>query len=747
MIKNKFFLKVFFTTLMLGAVIGCGFVACSFLGMTTFDTSFDIDAFNLAYTTTVVSVDESGEEHVIEKIYDENRQWVDFEDMPQSLKDAIVCIEDERFYYHNGVDFIGTAKAVANYALGKKDAPGGSTITQQLVKNLTDDREKAWQRKVTEMLRAMNVENNSSKDEILEMYLNTVYFGNGSYGVKSAAKTYFDKLPKDLTPLECASIAGLTQSPERYNPFKEECKEAFTKRRNSVLDKMLEFEKISQAQYDEYINSETPFISNAPTDGGGADGSSYFMQKLLEDVKYDLQQKYKMSRSEAEDYLRTGGLKIYATLDRKVQDSIDSVYRARKADSADDAQSAIVILDPYSGAIRGMAGGFGSSATLTRNRVYDDPRQPGSTIKPIAVYAPAIEMGLLTPTTIVDDSPYEIKKGPTIKNYDGKYSGKITARYALQRSKNPTAVRILDQIGINSSYNFLKNNLGVTTLDERDKGLSPLALGGLTYGMRVDEISAAYAPFVNGGTYYAPHTYTHIIDASGEVILDNRSKGTKAMEKSTAYVINSLLQSVVNSPNGTAYGTRAKISGVPTGGKTGTTDDDADRWFIGITPKYVGAVWYGYDDRRTVYAGSNPCVQLWGSIMEKVYSGVSASERSIPFFDGKGADGVKEVYVCAASGMLPAGGCVSTKAYYKTNEVPNMTCIMHGGELDEEDEENSENAEGEEGESSEGDGASGEQSPPPASESQSPDNQVPGSSAQPSPAVPQAPSVNSDAQQ
>ncbi len=689
--KDKFFAKIFFTTLLLGAVVGFGFVSCTFLGMTTFDTDFDIDAFNLAYTTTIVSVDENGEEKVIEKIYDENRQWVDYENIPQSLKDAVVCIEDERFYYHNGVDFIGTTKAVANFVAGKKDAPGGSTITQQLVKNLTDDREKAWQRKVTEILRAMNVENKSSKEDILEMYLNTVYFGNGSYGVKSAAKTYFDKLPIDLTPLECASIAGLTQSPERYNPFKEECKDAFTQRRNAVLDKMLEFEKISQAEYDEYISSETPFISNPQKDGGGADGSSYFIQKLLEDAKYDLQQKYKMSRSEAEDYLRTGGLKIYATMDENVQKSIDAVYKARKADSPNDPQSAIVILDPYTGGIKGMAGGFGTSASITRNRVYDDPRQPGSAIKPIAVYAPAIEMGILTPTTIVDDSPYKVSNSLTIKNYDGTYSGKITARYALQRSKNPTAVRILDELGLSTSYNFLQKNLGITTLDERDKGLSPLALGGLTYGLRVDEITAAYAPFVNGGTYYTPHTYTHIVDASGAVILDNRTDGQRAMDETTAYIMNSLLQSVVNSPNGTAYGTRAKVSGVETGGKTGTTDDDADRWFVGITPKYVGAVWYGYDDRRTVYAGGNPSVQLWGSVMEKVYSHEDSAEKSRKFFDGKSASGIKEVWICAASGMLPGEECPKTKANYADNALPVSLCIMHTSAPDETEEGTDEN--------------------------------------------------------
>lgn len=674
MSKTKIFFKVFLTTLMLGIVVGFGFVACNFIGMTTFETDFDISSFNLPYTTTIVSVDDNGTEHVISKIYDENRQWVDYEDMPQALKDAIVCIEDERFYYHNGVDFVGTSKAVVNYLSGKRGAPGGSTITQQLVKNLTDDTEKIWQRKVTEILRAMNVENNSSKEEILEMYLNTVYFGNSCHGVKSAAKVYFDKNPQDLTTLECASIAGLTQNPAGYDPFNEDNKEAFTQRRNSVLKKMLEFEKISQEEYDAYINTDTVFAERSTSSNSS---SSYFIQKLIEDVKIDLQEAYDLSRSEAENYLKKGGLKIYSTVDTNVQNAIDSVYQARQTTSGNDAQSAIVIIDPYTGDIKGMAGGFGTSDFISRNRVYDDPRQPGSAIKPLSVYAPAIEMGVINPATVVDDSPYKTPDGTTIKNYDRTYSGKISARYALQRSKNPTAMRILDEVGINNSYNYLANNLGITTLDERDKAHSPLALGGLTHGLRVDEITAAYAPFVNGGTYYAPHTYTHIVDSHGKVILDNRSDGTRAMSESTAFIVNSLLQSVVTSPNGTAYGTRAKISGVPTGGKTGTTDDDADRWFVGITPRYVGAIWYGYDNRSTVYASGNPCIQLWGSVMEKVYSRVPASEKAKQFYDGKVPDDVRTIQVCASTGFLPSEGCNTVREYFKSNNLPKRYCTGH----------------------------------------------------------------------
>ncbi len=684
MSKTRIFFKVFLITLLLGIVIGCGFVACSFIGMTTFDADFDITSFNLPYTTTIVSVDSNGTEHVIDKIYDENRQWVDFENMPQALKDAIVCIEDERFYYHNGVDFIGTSKAVVKYLTGKRNAPGGSTITQQLVKNLTDDTEKVWQRKVTEILRAMNVENNSSKEEILEMYLNTVYFGNGCYGVKSASKVYFDKPPQDLTPLECASIAGLTQSPENYNPFKEECRDAFVKRRNMVLDKMLEFEKLSLEEYNNYIGIDTEFAQHSSSSDKSG---SYFIQKLIEDVKSDLQNEYGLSRTESENYLKKGGLKIYATVDNTVQSAIDSVYQTRSSES-NDPQSAIVVIDPYTGDIKGMAGGFGNPGSVTRNRVYDDPRQPGSAIKPLSVYSPAIEKGLITPSTMIDDTSYKTPDGTTIKNYDNIYSGKITVRYALLRSKNPPAVRILDELGINNSYNFLKDNLNISTLDERDKAHSPLALGGLTYGVRVDELTAAYSPFVNGGTYYEPHTYSHVVDSHGKVILDNRSSGKRAMSESTAFIMNSLLQGVVNSPSGTAYRI-AKIPGVLTGGKTGTTDDDADRWFVGITPHYVAAIWYGYDNRNTVYASSNPCVKLWLEIMTKVYSKMPESEKSKQFFHDSIPLDVRTVSVCASTGLLPASDCVTINEYFTNNNVPTILCNGHG-ELETDDEETSE---------------------------------------------------------
>lgn len=678
--RTKVFLKVFFTTLFLGAVIGCSFVACNFVSTATFETNFDIDSFELSYTTTIVSVDENGTEQVIDKIYDKNRQWVDYENIPQALKDAIVCIEDERFYYHNGVDFIGTAKAVGNYVIGKKNAPGGSTITQQLVKNLTDNTEVKWQRKVTEMLRALNVESTTSKEDILEMYLNTVYFGNGCYGVKSAAKVYFGKNPQDLSVLECASIAGLTQNPEGYNPFNEKCKDNFKERRNSVLSKMHEFKKISDEEYQTLKDTDTVFTKKESSENSSA-STSYFIQKLIEDVKVDLCDKYDMSYSEATDYLKKGGLKIYATIDTNVQQAIDSVYKARSAASVSDPQSAIVVMDPYTGDIKGMAGGFGETNEIKRNRTYDDPRQPGSAIKPISVYAPAIEKDIISPSTIVDDSAYTAPDGTVIKNYDGKYSGKITVRYALQKSKNPPVMRILDDLGIDNSFKYLKNNFGITTLDERDKAHSPLALGGLTHGLRVDELTAAYAPFVNGGTYYTPHTYTHVTDAHGKIVLDNRDMGTKAINEDTAYVMNSLLQSVVNSPGGTAYGTRAKISGVPTGGKTGTTDDDADRWFVGITPKYVAAIWYGYDDRREVKTSGNPCIQLWGSVMEKVYSNIPAAEKSKDFFDGKIPDGVVQVSVCSQTGDLASSGCSAVKEYFKEDSNPKSYCTSHSAPI------------------------------------------------------------------
>lgn len=673
--RTKVFLKVFFTALFLGAVIGCCFVACNFVSTATFETDFDINSFELSYTTTIVSMDKNGTEHVIDKIYDKNRQWVDYENIPQALKDAIVCIEDERFYYHNGVDFIGTAKAVGNYVVGKKNAPGGSTITQQLVKNLTDNRDVKWQRKVTEILRALNVESTTSKEDILEMYLNTVYFGNGCYGVKSAAKVYFGKNPQDLTLLECASIAGLTQNPEGYNPFNEKCKDAFTERRNSVLTKMHEFKKISDEEYNTLLKTQTDFSSKGASETSST-STSYFVQKLIEDVKVDLCDKYDMTYSEATDYLKKGGLKIYATIDTDVQDAIDSVYKAKKV-SESDPQSAIVVLDPYSGDIKGMAGGFGETTQIKRNRTYDDPRQPGSAIKPISVYAPAIEKDIITPSSIVEDTAYTAPDGTVIKNYDKTYSGNITVRYALQKSKNPPVMRILDELGIDNSFNYLKNKFCISTLDERDKAHSPLALGGLTHGVRVDELTAAYAPFVNGGIYYKPHTYSHVTDSHGKIVLDNRDQGTRAIDESTSYVMNSLLQSVVNSPGGTAYGTRAKISGVPTGGKTGTTDDDADRWFVGITPKYVAAVWYGYDDRREVKSSGNPCIPIWSSVMEKAYSSVPASEKSKAFFDGKIPSDVTAVSVCSSSGKLAGSGCSAVKEYYKKGTAPTSYCTSH----------------------------------------------------------------------
>ncbi len=679
--QKRLFLKIFLITLMLGAIIGSGFVACSFLGMTTFEAKFDIDDFALPHTTRVIISDENGEEKDWFLMYDMNRENVSFSEIPQSMKDAIVCIEDERFYYHNGVDFLGTAKAVVNFAFGNSDAGGGSTITQQLVKNLTRNDERAWQRKITEILRALNVENNASKDEILETYLNVVYFGNGAYGIKAASKIYFGKEPKDLTVLESASIAGLTQSPATYNPFNEKCKDAFMKRRNSVLKKMYEFDKISKDEYETLIATETEFIKKegeSDTIGSNYD-YPYFEQMLIEQLKTDLVDKKGLSYEEATDYLKTGGLKVYATLEPRVQNAIETVYQNYQTGT--DAQSAIVIIDPYTGQVRGLTGGLGKVGEegIKFNRVYTDPRQPGSTIKPIAVYAPAIEMGIINPATPVQDIAYTTVNNHTIKNYDGTYSGEISAKYALQRSKNPTAVQIVEKVGFGNSYEYLKNSFGITTLSENDKGPAPLALGGLTNGVRVDELCAAYSPFVNGGTYYKPILYTHVVDFNGNVILDNREeKGKRAISKSTAFVMNSLLQSVTD-PQGTA--SYAKIPGVPTGAKTGTTDNDSDRWFIGITPHYVGAVWYGYDDRRTVYASGNPSGNIWTSVMRNVYSNFSSSEKAKRFFDGNVPDGVVTREVCAETGFLATELC-PTKSfeYFKSDNLPTDECKTHSEE-------------------------------------------------------------------
>lgn len=676
--RLKVFLKVFLVTFLIGVLVVTTVVVAGCLGLFGLDRGFDVDALDLNFTSIVYYTDDSGNTHELERLYkSQNRVWADISKIPQYMQDAFIAIEDERFLSHNGVDLPRTLKATVTYVLKGSSSFGGSTITQQLVKNITDDRDTNAARKIREMWRAMALERKYSKEQILEFYLNTIYLANNCNGVQAAANKYFGKDVGELSLAQCASIAGITQYPSRYDPLVNP--ENNIEKQRIVLAKMLETGKISQEEYDAAIAEELVFQDKALASNNSV--QSYFIDQLINEVIADLKEEKGYSTEFAEKTIYNGGLKIYATIDPAVQKAMETVYENTanfpSVYGSVKPQSAMVILDPHTGAVKGSVGGIGQkSGDRILNRASQSFRQPGSTIKPLAVYAPAIEQGKILPSTIVEDAPIDIN-GWKPTNYYSGYNGKVTVRNALKESMNTPAVRVLQDVGVDYSYDFLTKKLGFTSLVDgemrngkkySDKNLSSLALGGLTYGMNATEIAAAYATFANNGLYNKPHLYTKIVNSDGDIILENKPDPKVAMSESTAFLTNSMLQSVIT--NGT--GTVARLAkGMPAGGKTGTTDDQNDRWFAGFSPYYVGVVWYGYDQPKSLsFLSYHPCMPVWKKVMDAIHQNLPVKNFSVP-------STVNAVSVCSVTGMLPAEGCTTIADYFKSGRRPTEICTGH----------------------------------------------------------------------
>jgi len=634
------------------------------------------EEYNLDFTSIIYYVDsESNQPVELDRVHrNENREWVDIEDLPENLPNAFIAIEDERFRKHGGVDLKRTFGAFVQWVMGK-DSYGGSTITQQLVKNITGDNDRSPLRKIQEIIRAMNLERKMSKDQIIEMYMNTIYFGEGCHGVQTASKHYFNKDASDLSLEECASLAAIVKAPTTYNPANNY--ENNKERRNVVLNKMAELDFISDEECSEAKAKETVIkVGETDKDGANEDVKSYFVDAVIRDVIQDLMEKEKLSESEATNRLYTGGFKIYSTYDPNVQEAIDNVYTNTSNFPNSQVQSAMVVMDPYTGHIKGMAGGVGVK-TVPRglNRATQSKRQPGSSFKPVAVYGPAIEYNVVTPATLVKDAPLTIGDWSP-KNSGGGYAGMMTVRRAIEKSQNIPAVKVMRELTPEKSYDFLTQKLGFTTLVENetrngkqvtDQTLSS-ALGGLTDGVTVEEMTAAYCAFVNKGMYNEPVTYTKVIDSNGRVILENKVQNQRAMSEETAYLMTNMLSGVVT--NGT--GTGARVPNVFTAGKTGTTNSNKDRWFMGITPNYVAGVWMGYDTPKTM-SGSNFCPSVFRKVMTEIYADENVVEKSIPV-----PDGIVKRTVCQSSGKIASSGCGATRTeYFKDGTQPMRYCSGH----------------------------------------------------------------------
>ena len=547
---------------------------------------------------------------------DQNRLPIDINKVPQNLQNAFIAAEDNRFYEHIGIDPIGIFRAIFANLTNRGIAQGGSTITQQLAKNAFLSQEQTLKRKIQEAMLALEIEHKYSKKEILEMYMNQIYFGQGAYGIQTAAKTYFNKDVNELTLTQCAMLAGLPKSPNYYSPFNN-LNEA-KKRKNVVLDQMVKYGYVSAAEAEDAKNQDLGLSKSHQSKE--ADEYASFIDYVSQQV----------AKKYGDDALYKEGLKIYTTMDVDKQHAAVRAMRNLPNNYTDEngltqPQAAIVSIDPKTGHILAMVGGRGQDSF---NRASMAVRQPGSAFKPF-VYLTALQHDM-TPDTTMNDQPVTYGSWSP-KNAGGSYSGTMTLSDALAHSVNTIAVQLADQVG---TKNIIANarKMGITTLDAKDDNLA-MALGGLTKGVTPLEMASAYGTFANKGVHVKPTAIVKILDRNGNVLedastLEKEETKTRVMSEREAYEMTTMLEGVIDHGTGTA----AAI-GRPAAGKTGTTDDNKDAWFVGYTPDIVTAVWIGDDTGShslgEIYGGTIPA-EIWKDYMSSATSDESGGDFSAP---------------------------------------------------------------------------------------------------------------------
>jgi len=661
-----FFFSIFVAGMLTAIIVG-GTVLEEVDQIINGEIAIDLDSYKNSQNQTSImyAYDKDGTVVELTRLHgEENRIWLSYEDMPEEICWAFICLEDKRFYEHPGVDWIRTIGVLINPAY---EGQGASTITQQLIKNLTDDDEVTYSRKFNEILRALNLENNYSKKDILEAYLNTVSLGAGCYGVKTAAETYFDKEVSELTISECATLAGITKAPYSLNPYAnyEEC----MNRRDLCLWYMQDQGKITQEEYQQALeeviviqelkNPEAEEAEDEENESAGDEPAeaenepeeiySWYEEYVIDQVISDLQKEYGYEYTEAWRMVYYGGLNIYAAVDLEVQAALEEVYlnrsgfpKANYDERGELPQSSMTIMD-YQGRIVAIAGGTGEK---TENRSYNRAtdyrakRQPGSSIKPLSVYAPAVDLGLVTANSTVLEKAITLNGKEWPRNFNGDHgSGKyVTVENALVRSLNTVPARILDgMLGIKTSIRYCNDKFHINLVDapppSGDRDLSPLAVGGTTTGVTTLEMAAAFATFGNGGRYYSAYSYYKVTDRNGNIVLDRTNEiPQQSIKKETASTMLSMLTSAVTQSAGTAYGSQIYDKNdrrLQTFAKTGTTSDNCDKWYCGGTPYYVASVWYGYDYRADLHTGtSNPAKTIFKYVFDIIHEDLEAKSFS-----------------------------------------------------------------------------------------------------------------------
>lgn len=633
-----------------------------------------VDVSPQGYRTTVL--DDQGE--VILTLMGEasNRVYVTLDEIPENLQKAVIAIEDQRFYQHRGVDFRGIARAVYRNISSGHLSEGASTITQQLIKNnvFTDwTQEKTpldkISRKLQEQYLALQLERRESKEWILENYLNTINLGSGTWGVQTASMRYFGKDVSELTLSECAVLAGITKSPAGYSPLKNP--EASRERQLVVLEKMLELEMISQEDYDQAAADNVYERIARDNTSVETEVQSYFEDALVCQVVEDLETVLGCTEEEAWRLLYRSGLTIQSTQDSRLQTICETEVNREEWYSS-DAQATVVMMDPYTGQVKALVGGRGEkTGSLTLNRAVSSVRQPGSTIKVVGEYAAALDRGTATLGTVYDDAPYAYSDGTAIRNASGTYSGRTTLRQGIVKSLNVVALKCFQETGVDAVYAQLQQ-FGFAHLTEQDK-VEALALGGTHGGVTNLEMTAAYSAMANGGTYLAPVYYTKVLDRDGNVLLEKVPEQHTAVQASTAALLTSAMEEVMT--EGT--GIQAAFSGMTLAGKSGTTTEMRDLWFVGYSPYYACGVWGGYDD-FSAQSSSAYVKNIWRSIMKQAHQGLASRGFS-------GTESLKECTICAKCGNLAVEslckdtvqGDMTRVEFYAAGTEPAENCTCH----------------------------------------------------------------------
>ncbi len=687
---------------MIGSVVAVGMAA--YLVNVTKDDDRFLNLTNVKYnqSSRLFHIDPATGEYVETVTLQndtETRTWVDLDEISPHIINAYVATEDQDFYKHKGVNLKRTIAAMINEYTPIKlfsSRQGASTITQQLVKNLIDDRAVSGLdgalRKVREIFRAFTLEKNYSKDMIMEAYLNKISLSGMLAGVQAGAEVYFDKNASEVTPAEAAMIAGITKNPTEYNPFlnPESCLE----RRNNVLYFMFNEGYLTQQEYDEAVATDLG-LAETHTLQQTNNINSYFTDMVIDQVINDLMEKYDYSRETATHMLYNEGLRIYTTMNPDVQAAMEEEFKDESGTFSQYAKEAVVkdkqtgeektvtpqaamVSVDYQGRIVGVVGGLGEKTTnRSLNRAVDSARPVGSTMKPIGAYALAIDYGYINYSYGMEDSYFkEIldEKTGQMKNWPRNYSGEpsntiVPVVRAIANSLNTIAVKTVDMVGVQNSYNFVKDTLHVTTLSEKDISHAPMALGSLSWGISPLEMAAAYAMFGNGGVYTTPQCYTTVEDAEGDVILETNVTTVQAISPQTAYIMNRAMRQVITSGTAARVGGPARMDSV---GKTGTTSDDKDHWFIGLTPYYCTAGWWGYDDQipLSVVYSKHPPTLAWKNVMTKAQANLPNKEFPVP-------TGIVTANFCGETGDLAGPSCPNQQpGYYTEDNLPGV-CLAH----------------------------------------------------------------------